>query len=62
VEIRQIRTVEHVLANDIAYILLQKDVLNLMAIMDLHSRHVLDREISNRLDREVFLDTPEMAL
>ena len=49
-------------ATDITYIPLQKGFLYLVAIMDLHSRHVLSWKLSNSLDAGFCLDALEMAL
>ena len=49
-------------ATDITYIPLQKGFLYLVAIMDLHSRHVLSWKLSNSLDTELYLEALEMAL
>jgi putative transposase len=62
VDLRQITAVDQVWATDITYIPLQKGFLYLVAIMDLHSRHVLSWKLSNSLDTEFYLDALEMAL
>jgi putative transposase len=62
VDLRQITTVDQVWATDITYIPLQKGFLYLVAIMDLHSRHVLSWKLSNSLDTEFCLGALEMAL
>ncbi|WP_255452644.1 IS3 family transposase [Synechococcus sp. RSCCF101] len=62
VDIDEIHTVDQVWATDITYIPLQKGFLYLVAIMDLHSRHVLSWRLSNSLDTEFCLDALEMAL
>jgi transposase InsO family protein len=54
--------VDQVWATDITYIPLQKGFLYLVAIMDLHSRHVLCWKLSNSLDTEFCLEALEMAL
>ena len=62
VDLKQITAVDQVWATDITYIPLQKGFLYLVAIMDLHSRHVLSWKLSNSLDTEFCLDALEMAL
>jgi len=62
VDLRQVTTVDQVWATDITYIPLQKGFLYLVAIMDLHSRHVLSWKLSNSLDTEFCLEALEMAL
>ncbi len=62
VDLRQVTTVDQVWATDITYIPLQKGFLYLVAIMDLHSRHVLSWRLSNSLDTEFCLEALEMAL
>jgi hypothetical protein len=52
VDLKQITAVDQVWATDITYIPLQKGFLYLVAIMDLHSRHVLSWRLSNSLDTE----------
>ena len=53
---------DQVWATDITYIPLQKGFLYLVAIMDLHSRHVLSWNLPNSLDTEFCLEALEMAL
>lgn len=62
VDLKQITAVDQVWATDITYIPLQKGFLYLVAIMDLHSRHVLSWRLSNSLDTEFCLEALEMAL
>jgi len=62
VDLRDVTAVDQVWATDITYIPLQKGFLYLVAIMDLHSRHVLSWKLSNSLDTEFCLDALEMAL
>ena len=62
VDLKEIRAVDQVWATDITYIPLQKGFLYLVAIMDLHSRHVLSWKLSNSLDTEFCLEALEMAL
>jgi putative transposase len=62
VDLRELTAVVQVWAIDITYIPLQKELLYLVAIMDLHSRHVLSWKLSNSLDMEFCLDALEMAL
>jgi putative transposase len=62
VDLKQITAVDQVWATDITYIPLQKGFLYLVAIMDLHSRHVLSWKLSNSLDTEFCLEALEMAL
>jgi len=62
VDLRQVMSVDQVWATDITYIPLQKGFLYLVAIMDLHSRHVLSWRLSNSLDTEFCLEALEMAL
>ena len=61
-DLREVTAVEQVWATDITYIPLQKGFLYLVAIMDLHSRHVLSWKLSNSLDTEFCLEALEMAL
>ena len=62
VDPKQITAVDQVWATDITYIPLQKGFLYLVAIMDLHSRHVLSWKLTGSLDTEFCLDALEMAL
>jgi putative transposase len=62
VDLRVNTAVNQAWATDITYIPLQKGFLYLAAIMDLHSRHVLSRKLSNSLDTEFCLEALEMAL
>jgi putative transposase len=62
VDLREITAVDQVWATDITYIPLQKGILYLVAIMDLHSRHVLSWKLSNSLDTEFCMEALEMAL
>ena len=62
VDLREVTAVDQVWATDITYIPLQKGFLYLVAIMDLHSRHVLSWKLSNSLDTEFCLEALEMAL
>jgi putative transposase len=62
VDLRQVTAVDQAWATDITYIPLQKGLLYLVAIMDLHSRHVLSWKLSNSLDTEFCLEALEMAL
>jgi len=62
VDLREVTAVDQVWATDITYIPLQKGFLYLVAIMDLHSRHVLCWKLSNSLDTEFCLEALEMAL
>ena len=62
VDLKQITAVDQVWATDITYIPMQKGFLYLVAIMDLHSRHVLSWKLSNSLDTEFCLEALEMAL
>jgi len=62
VDIKKVKAIDQVWATDITYIPLQKGFLYLVAIMDLHSRHVLSWKLSNSLDTEFCLDALEMAL
>jgi len=70
VDLKEITAVDQVWATDITYIPLQKDFLYLVAIMDLHSRHVYSFgealgyswKLSNSLDTEFYLEALEMAL
>jgi len=61
VDLKQITAMDQVWATDITYVPLQKGFLYLVAIMDLHSRHVLDWKLSNSLDTEFCLEALEMA-
>ena len=62
VDLKAITAVDQVWATDITYIPLQKGFLYLVAIMDLHSRHVLSWKLSNSLDTEFCLEALGMAL
>jgi putative transposase len=62
VDLKAITAVDQVWATDITYIPLQKGFLYLVAIMDLHSRHVLSWKVSNSLDTEFCLEALEMAI
>ncbi|WP_231598251.1 IS3 family transposase [Synechococcus sp. CBW1002] len=62
VDLTQVTSVDQVWATDITYIPLQKGFLYLVAIMDLHSRHVLSWRLSNSLDTKFCLEALEMAL
>ncbi|WP_255477751.1 IS3 family transposase [Synechococcus sp. A15-44] len=62
VDLKAITAVDQVWATDITYIPLQKGFLHLVAIMDLHSRHVLSWKLSNSLDTEFCLEALGMAL
>ena len=62
VDIDEIHSVDQIWATDITYIPLRRGFLYLVAIMDLHSRHVLSWRLSNSLDTEFCLDALEMAL
>jgi putative transposase len=62
VDLREITAVDQAWATDITYIQLQKGFLYLVAIMDLHSRHMLCWKLSNSLDTEFCLEALEMAL
>jgi putative transposase len=62
VDPRELTAVNQVWATEITYIPLQKGFLYLVPIMDLHSRRVLSRKLSNRLDTESCLEALEMAL
>jgi putative transposase len=62
VDLKEITAVDQVWATDITYIPLLKGFLYLVAIMDLHSRHVLRWKLSNSLDTEFCLEALEMAL
>jgi putative transposase len=61
VDLKQITAVDQVWATDITYIPLQKGFLYLVAIMDLHPRHVLSWKLSNSLDTDFCLEALEMA-
>ncbi|MFZ9974991.1 MAG: IS3 family transposase [Vulcanococcus sp.] len=62
VDLRDVTAVDQAWATDITYIPLQKGFLYLVAIMDLHSRHVLSWKLSNSLDTEFCLEALEMVL
>ena len=62
VDPKQITAVDQAWATDITNIPLQKGILHLVAIMDLHSRHVLSWKLTGSLDTEFCLDAQEMAL
>jgi len=62
VDLKEITAVDQAWATDITYIPLQKGFLYLVAIMDLHSRHMLSWKLSNSLDTEFCLEALEMAL
>ena len=61
-DLQQGRATDQVWASDITYIPLQKGLLDLVAIVDLFSRHVLSLKLSNRLDTGFCLDALQMAL
>ncbi len=61
VDLREISAVDQAWATDITYFPLQKGFLYLVAIMDLHSRHLLSCKLSNSLDTEFCLEALEMA-
>jgi putative transposase len=52
VDLKEITAVDQVWATGITYIPLQKGFLYVVAIIDLHSRHVLSWKLSNSLDTE----------
>jgi putative transposase len=62
VDLEKIRVPDEVWATDITYIPLRKGFLYLVAIIDLHSRHILSWKLSNSLDTEFCLEALEMAL
>ena len=62
VDFRELTWVEQVWATDITDIPLQKGFLYLVAIIDLHSRHVLSWKLSNSLDTEFCLQALDMTL
>jgi putative transposase len=62
VDLEKIRSPDEVWATDITYIPLRKGFLYLVAIIDLHSRHILSWKLSNSLDTEFCLEALEMAL
>jgi putative transposase len=62
VDLREVTGLDQVWATDITYIPTQNGFLYLVAIMDLHSRHVLCWKLSNSLDTEFCLEALEMAL
>ncbi len=59
---REVTAVDQVWATDITYIPLQNGFLYLVAIMDLHSRHVLCKKLSNSLETEFCLEALEIVL
>lgn len=61
-DLRLVTVVDQVWATDITSIPLQKYFLDMVAIVDLFSRNVLSRKLSNSLDTESCLDALEMAL
>jgi putative transposase len=62
VDLRKVTAVDQVWATDITYIPLKKGFLYLVAMMDLHSRHVLSWKLSKSLETEFCLEALEMAL
>jgi putative transposase len=62
VDLKEITAVDQVWATDITYIPLQKGFLYLVAIVDLHSSHVLSWKLSNSLDADFCLEALERAL
>jgi putative transposase len=60
--LKQITEVDQIWATDFTYIPLLKGFLYLVAIMDLHSRHVLSWKLTGSLDTEFCLEALEMAL
>jgi putative transposase len=61
VDLKQITAVDQVWATDLTYIPMQKGFLDLVAIMDLHSSHVLSWKLTGSLDTEFCLEALEMA-
>ena len=59
---RQVTAVDQVWSTDITTITLQKGFLYLVAVMDLHSRHVLSWKLTGSLDTEFCLEALEIAL
>ena len=62
VDIDKITSIDQALATDITYIPLRKGFLNLVAIVDLFSRNILNWKLSNSLDTEFCIDALEMTL
>jgi putative transposase len=66
VDLKEITAVDQVWATGITYIPLQKGFLYVVAIIDLHSRHVLSWKLSNSLDtecnRQAFLQLSRMTM
>jgi putative transposase len=62
VGLKQVTTVHQIWAIDITYIPLQKGFLYLVATVDLFSRNVLSRKLSNSLDTEFCLKALETVL
>jgi putative transposase len=61
VDLREITALDKVWGTVITTIPLQKGFLYLLAIMDLHSRHVLRWKLSNSVDTEFCLEALGMA-
>ena len=59
---REIDYSNEVWATDITYIRLKHGFIYLMAIMDWHSRFVIEIEVSNSLESSVFVETLKRAL
>lgn len=53
---------DQVWATDITYIRLEGGFIYLLAIMDWHSRFVIETEVSNSLESSVFVETLKRAL
>jgi len=62
VDLRLLTAVDQVWATDITYIPLRKGFLYLVAIVDLFSRNVLSRRLSNSLDTEFCLESVRRRL
>lgn len=58
----KIRYSNQVWATDITYIRLKDGFIYLLAIMDWHSRYVIDFEVSTTLEAEVYVETLKRAL
>ena len=62
VDLNQARAIDQAWATDITYISRQKGFLDLVAIVDLLSRHILSWKLSNNLNTEFCLEALDMPL
>ena len=62
VDLSMVTAVDQAWATDITNILMRKDFLYLVAMVDLFSRNILSWKLSSSLDTELCLEALEMAL